>query len=136
MRRTSSSSGRVRNVTTTHTRVEMPTVESMIHAHWVGSSASQPTPNQRTTLATSDATMALISDHALMRHQYQRRMSTSPVPAPRARRKRHAPSMLVRKKVTPSDASMRRMVAHRDTLTRERWSASGFQKRAYRSFTR
>ena len=39
---------------------------------------------------TNDATIALISDQALMRHQYQRRIRTSPVPAPIASRNFHA----------------------------------------------
>ncbi len=87
----------MRKVTETQTAVEVATVASMIHAHCTGSSGSSPAPNQSATLTTRDATMAAISDHALIRHQYQRRIRTRPVPAPMARRKRHAPSMLERK---------------------------------------
>ena len=39
------------------------------------------------------AVMAAISDQALMRHQYQRRMKTRPAPAPRASRNFQAAAM-------------------------------------------
>ena len=42
---------------------------------------------------TAAAESALISDHALMRHQNSRRINTSPAPAPIVIRKRHAPAI-------------------------------------------
>ena len=57
---------------------------------------------------TNDVTIALISDHALMRHQYQRRIRTRPVPdadceekSPRAARRSRAAD------VTPIEAMNR-----------------------------
>jgi len=47
---------------------------------------------KQTPEMANEAIIALISDHALMRHQYQRRINTSPVPAPSANKKRQAPS--------------------------------------------
>jgi hypothetical protein len=61
--------------------------------------------------------MAEISLHALMRHQYHRRMKTSPVPAPRASSSSHAFSTLESCEVTPMDARKRRTVAARETPT-------------------
>ena len=66
---------------------------------------------------SSDAIIALISLQALMRHQYHRRMSTSPVPDPRARRNFHAPSTVWRFIVTKIEARKRNTVAQRDTAT-------------------
>jgi hypothetical protein len=66
---------------------------------------------------TSDAIIAEISLHALMRHQYQRRMSTSPVPAPSARRNFHACSTLDRFIVTNTEATNSPTVVQRDTAT-------------------
>ena len=66
---------------------------------------------------TNDAIIALISDQALMRHQYQRRMSTSPVPAPIASRNFHAPSTVSSCNDTAIDMRKSRTVAARDTAT-------------------
>src|SRR3990170_2638705 len=52
----------------------------------------------------NDAVIALISDHALMRHQYHRRISTRPVPAPSASRNLHACSTDESCDVTAIDA--------------------------------
>ena len=68
-------------------------------------------------LTTKLASIAEISLHALMRHQYQRRMSTSPVPAPRARSSSHAFSMLESCEVTDTDAKNRSPVVARETAT-------------------
>src|SRR5258705_3056843 len=70
-----------------------------------------------TSEMTNDAIIALISLHALMRHQYQRRMSTSPVPDPSARRDFHAASTVSRCIVTKIEARNRETVAQRDTDT-------------------
>ena len=63
------------------------------------------------------ATIAEISLHALMRHQYQRRMSTSPVPAPSARSSSHAFSTLESWEVTAMEPRKRSTVAARETAT-------------------
>src|SRR4249919_1315894 len=82
-------------VTASHTTVLSATVMSMITESLRGS----PAGNQRPGTVTkhmpeiaNDAIIALISDQALIRHQYQRRINTRPVPAPSANRNRHAPS--------------------------------------------
>ena len=66
---------------------------------------------------TNEAIIALISDHALMRHQYHLRMNTSPVPAPIARSNFHAPSTDDRCAVTTVDARKRKTVAQREIVT-------------------
>src|SRR3954467_4433179 len=66
---------------------------------------------------TNEATIAEISLHALMRHQYQRRISTSPVPAPMASRNFHAPSTEESCEVTPIEARKRNTVVIRETFT-------------------
>src|SRR5438067_3576332 len=66
---------------------------------------------------TADTTIALISDQAFTRHQYQRRMRTSPVPEPSASRNSQAPFTLSSCQATTADARNSAMVAHRDTLT-------------------
>ena len=68
-------------------------------------------------LMTKLAIIAEISLQALMRHQYQRRIRTSPVPAPSARRSSHAFSMEASWDVTAIEARKRRTVAARDTAT-------------------
>ncbi len=52
-----------------------------------------------------------------MRHQYQRRMSTSPVPAPSASSSRHASPTDVICHVTTSDIANKKTVVRRDTFT-------------------
>src|SRR6478672_10916838 len=66
---------------------------------------------------TKEAIIALISLHALMRHQYQRRISTRPVPEPSARRNFHAPSTVWRFIVTNTEPRKRNTVAQRETET-------------------
>ena len=66
---------------------------------------------------TNDAIIALISDQALMRHQYQRRISTKPVPAPSARRKVQAFSTLESCQVTKVEARNSATVAQREIAT-------------------
>src|ERR1051326_9205385 len=83
------------NVAVSQITVLTATVISMITESLRGSSAGEPRPGTvRKQIADTmnDAIMALISDHALIRHQYHRRISTSPVPAPIANRNFHAPS--------------------------------------------
>src|SRR5262245_48948562 len=97
----------------------MPTVSSMMVASALGSPvANRFGMNAVARDATiNDVTMALISDHALIRHQYQRRIRTSPVPAPRARRNFHACSIELSCQVTTMEARNRKIVAHRETVT-------------------
>src|SRR5689334_14080521 len=64
-----------------------------------------------------DAIIALISLQALMRHQYQRRISTRPVPDPRASRNFQAPSIVLSCIVTSAHARNRNTVAARETAT-------------------
>jgi hypothetical protein len=52
-----------------------------------------------------------------MRHQYQRRMSTRPVPAPIASKNFHAPSTDERRQVTSVESRNSRTVATRDIDT-------------------
>src|SRR6478736_576528 len=82
-------------VTASQTTVLSATVINMITESVRGSAAGNQRPGtvakQMPDIA-NDASIALISDHALMRHQYHRRISTRPVPAPNARRNFQAPS--------------------------------------------
>ena len=66
---------------------------------------------------TPDAIIAVISDHAFTRHQYQRRISTSPVPDPSASRSFQAPSTVPNCHATRAEARNRKMVVQRDTHT-------------------
>ena len=68
-------------------------------------------------LITKLAIIAEISLQALIRHQYQRRISTSPVPAPSARSSSHAFSMEASCDVTAIEARKSSTVATRDTAT-------------------
>ncbi len=69
-------------VATIHATVVMPAVMSVLLAKTTASLPENRTRDK--PIATRAATiMAEISLHALMRHQYQRRMQTAPVPAPR-----------------------------------------------------
>ena len=52
----------------------------------------------------NEAVMALISLQALIRHQYQRRRRTAPVPAPVTRSSFHAPAIDSMWRVTQADA--------------------------------
>ena len=69
------------------------------------------------TETTNDAIIELISLQALMRHQYQRRISTSPVPEPSARRNRHAAAIVPSCIVTKMDRKNRSTVADRPIAT-------------------
>ena len=53
----------------------------------------QPSRDCRLREMVAAAVMAAISDQALMRHQYQRRMKTRPAPAPSASRNFQAAAM-------------------------------------------
>src|SRR5678809_627393 len=103
------------NVTASQVIVLTPTVISIIVASAFGSPlANRPgTTWKQMVDTTNDASIAEISDHALIRHQYQRRMSTRPVPAPSARRNFHACSIDDSCDVTPIDAMNRSTVAMR-----------------------
>ena len=70
-----------------------------------------------TSDARNDTTIALNSLHALMRHQYQRRISTSPVPAPIASRNFHAFSTDESCEVTMIESRKSTIVAARPTFT-------------------
>src|SRR5664279_2521518 len=69
------------------------------------------------TETTIEASIDEISLQALIRHQYQRRMRTRPVPLPSASSNRHAPSIVERFNVTTMDARNNPTVVHRDTAT-------------------
>src|SRR5689334_19229808 len=107
------------NVTLSQMMVLTPTVISIIVASEFGSPAAKcdGTTLKQIDETKNDAIIALISDHALMRDQYHRRMRTSPVPAPSARRNFHACSTEESCDVTPIDAMKRSTVAIRPTLT-------------------
>src|SRR6266542_1043630 len=106
-------------VTVSHTTVLTPTVISITTAS-ARRSPSGKWPLTRViavTETTKEVIIALISLHALIRHQYQRRMRTSPVPDPSARRNFQAPSMVWRFIVTMTEARNRKIVAQRETAT-------------------
>ena len=86
-------SGAVRNVAASHTTVVIATVMIMIHAKSTGLSVSNFQASCSDTETTKAEIMAETSLHALMRHQYQRSISTLPVPAPVTIRSFHAPAM-------------------------------------------
>src|SRR5690349_5803738 len=91
------------NVTASQITVLAATVMSMITESFRGSSAGNQRPGtvwKQIAEIANDASIELISDQALMRHQYQRRMRTSPVPAPIASKNFHAPSTDERRHVT------------------------------------
>src|SRR4051812_25666658 len=81
-------SGAVRNVAASHTTVVTAVVVRALLAKSTESlpvNAGCPVSESQKWTAievTSAATIAEISLHALIRHQYQRRMYTRPVPAP------------------------------------------------------
>src|SRR5215467_7567331 len=104
------------NVTVSQMRVLNATVISMMTESLRGSVAGNQRPGtsaKQIPEIANDASIALISDHALMRHQYQRRISTSPVPAPIASRNFHAPSTDESCQVTSVDSRNSTTVAIR-----------------------
>src|SRR3954471_23426915 len=105
------------NVTAIQTTVLITTVTSMTVACALGSFGANRGAMKANArrLTAKLAIMAEISLHALMRHQYQRRISTSPVPAPRASKSSHAFSMLESCDVTASDAKNSSTVVQRET---------------------
>src|SRR5215467_13716015 len=107
-------------VTVSQTTVLAATVMSMITESLRGSSSGYHRPGmslKQISEITKEASIELISDHALMRHQYQRRMRTSPVPAPIASRNFHAPSTDDSCQVTSVESRKSTTVARRDILT-------------------
>ncbi len=66
---------------------------------------------------TAEMIIALISDHAFTRHQYQRRIRTRPVPEPRANKNSHAPFTVSSCHATTADARNKNTVAQRDIET-------------------
>src|SRR5881394_1563027 len=114
-----SGSGAVAKVTTNQTTVLTATVTSITHASPLKSPLGKR--GLMKVIASSDTTkeqiIALISLQALMRHQYQRRISTRPVPDPKASRNFQAPSMVCSCIVTREAARNRKTVAIRDTAT-------------------
>src|SRR5678815_4117090 len=107
-------------VTPSQITVLTATVMSMITESLRGSSSGYHRPGtvrKQIAETANEASIALISDQALMRHQYQRRMRTSPVPAPIASRNFHAPSTDESCHVTSVDNRKRMIVAQRDTPT-------------------
>src|SRR5712672_3190079 len=103
------------NVTANQTTVLSATVISMMTESVRGSLAGNHRPGtvaKQMPEIANDASIALISDQALMRHQYQRRINTSPVPAPIASRNCHAPATVSSCIVTSTEARKRHTVAH------------------------
>src|ERR1041385_1386766 len=107
------------NVATTHVTVVTATVRIMTHASALGSPAANRCGIvfMNTSEARNDTTIALISLHALIRHQYQRRMSTRPVPAPIASKNFHAFSTEESCDVTMIESRNSTTVATRPTFT-------------------
>src|SRR4051794_12992799 len=107
-------------VTESQITVLAATVISMIAESVRGSSIGNQRPGtvwKQIHEITNDASIELISDQALIRHQYQRRMSTRPVPAPIASRNFQAPSTDESRHVTMVESRNRRTVARRDIET-------------------
>src|SRR6185437_4115416 len=114
-----SGSGAVRYVTATHTIVLTTTVTSMVTAitRW-SPSGYRATMNGCTAIDTMpEMIIALISDQALIRHQYQRRISTRPVPDPNASRNSHILATESTRHATTADRRKSAMVVHRETDT-------------------
>ena len=121
-----SGSGAVRNVVVSQTTVVTATVMIIRQAVAFGASPrtsagagrpSQPSLSNMNSDITKLDDIALISDQALMRHQYQRRISTSPVPAPNASSSSHAFSTELRCIVTRPAARKSPTVVQRETVT-------------------
>src|SRR6476469_9962763 len=114
-----SDSGWVTSVTTTHVTVLTATVMSMMYAVATGSPAGYSGLICQVAIVDvrNDATIALISDHAFTRHQYQRRMRTSPVPAPMESSSSHAPVIVPICDVTIALATKSSTVARRLAFT-------------------
>src|SRR3989441_13181412 len=85
---------------------------------------------------TNEAAIAASSLQALIRHQYQRRISTEPVPAPSASRKRQPCSTEERTNITAMASTISKPVAARDTSTCSRLLAPRRTNRSQTSFTR
>src|SRR5262245_49500598 len=108
------------NVTLSQITVLAATVMSMITESLRGSSRGYHRPGmslKQISEIANDASIELISDHALIRHQYHRRMRTRPVPAPMANRNFHAPSTDDSCQVTSVESRNSTTVARRDMLT-------------------
>src|ERR1700759_1000100 len=108
------------NVTVSQMKLLAATVINMITESVRGSSAGNQRPGtvaKQITEIANDASIELISDHALIRHQYHRRISTSPVPAPMPSRNFHAPSTDDSCHVTSVESRKRQIVAQRETPT-------------------
>ena len=65
----------------------------------------------------AEATMAEISDQALTRHQYQRRICTKPIPALSAMRNFQAPAIELRNRLTTPAKIMMIITEMRETMT-------------------
>src|SRR4051812_18710661 len=106
-------------VTASQTKVLTTTVMSIVTATTRGSPSGYRATTKGCTASetTAETIIALISDQAFTRHQYQRRMSTSPVPDPRASKNSHAPLTVSNCHATTADARNKNTVAQRDTAT-------------------
>jgi len=89
----------------------------MICAKSIGLSLSKPRASCRKSETTNADTIADTSLHALMRHQYQRRSSTPPVPAPVTISSFHAPAMDSSLSVTSAEMIVNTTVATLDAST-------------------
>src|SRR5687768_17423035 len=106
-------------VTDSHTTVLTATVMSMTYVWMSGLPAGRRafTSHMAAIDTTNEAIIALISLHAFTRHQYQRRMSTRPVPEPRASSSSHIAPTVSIIAVTPTERRKSTTVAQREMVT-------------------
>ncbi len=85
---------------------------------WVGVARKKWVSEEKVLETIADVARAAISLHALTRHQYQRRIMTSPTPAVRLKRYFHASPTRRHHERAPSNASTMTMsVAMREKRT-------------------
>ncbi len=107
----------VTNITAIQTRVVTGTVSSSVLACALGSASGKTCASSSAFETIADAASAAISLHALTRHQYQRRIITSPTPAVRLKRYFHASPTDVMRKAEPKDRHITTSVRTRDAAT-------------------
>src|SRR6185503_10793047 len=132
-----SDSGGVSSVPTIQATVVTPTVMIISSAYLpVVSLAPDRAVRDRTSDVISEAPIANSSLHALTRHQYQRRISTAPVPAPNANRMRHPCSTDLSCNTTGIVSTISAALTMRDSSTCSFSDAPLRTKRNQTSFTR
>src|SRR6266436_3628170 len=120
-------SAAVKRVTTTHTSVVIPVVQSVVFAKMTGSEPLNGCGLPAITfhrellcsasVVTRAAIIAEISLHALTRHQYQRSKYTPPVPAPNSSTIFHPALTEPSCNATSAAAITRKTVARREAFT-------------------